>query len=118
MLLLGVEGDTPQLAHHNILFNRQYAQEFTDIFERGLPPDDPTVYLAITSKTDATHAPPGCENWFVLINAPPLDERFDWETGAAAYRERVLDQIEGFGLPVRGRIRSERMLTPLDLRTA
>lgn len=115
VLLLGVEGRFPQLAHHNILFSRDYAGEFRDIFERGRPPDDPTVYLAITSKTDPGHAPPGCENWFVLINAPPLDERFDWSAGAAAYREQTLDVIERFGLSVRGKIRSERMLTPLDL---
>lgn len=72
ILFLGVRGQHPQLAHHNIFFCQDYAREFEDIFQRGQPPADPTVYVAITSKRDATHAPPGCENWFVLVNAPPL----------------------------------------------
>lgn len=115
VLLLGVEGAFERLAHHNILFSRDYAREFSDLFARGTPPDDPTVYIAISSRTDPGHAPPGCENWFVLVNAPPLGDGFDWATGAAAYRERVLDTLADFGLKVRGAIRSERMLTPLDL---
>jgi phytoene desaturase len=115
VLLLGVEGEHPRLAHHNILFNRDYRREFDAIFERGVPPEDPTVYISITSKTDRGHAPPGCENWFVLVNAPPLGDEFDWASGAAAYREVVLERVAAFGFDVRGAIRSERMLTPGDL---
>ncbi|MEZ4737452.1 MAG: phytoene desaturase family protein [Caldilineaceae bacterium] len=71
VLLLGVEGQHPTLAHHNIFFAPDYRREFEDIFRRGIPPRDPTIYVAITSKSDPDHAPPGCENWFVLVNAPP-----------------------------------------------
>lgn len=115
ILLLGVEGSYPQLAHHNIFFSRDYRREFDDIFRRGVPPDDPTVYVSITSKTDLDHAPPGCENWFVLVNAPPLGEAFDWATQADAYRDRVLATLANAGLDVRDRIRVERCLTPVDL---
>lgn len=115
VLLLGVQGQTPALAHHNIFFPADYAREFTDLFERGVPPEDPTVYVSITSKRDAAHAPPDCENWFVLVNAPPLGPRFDWATQAAAYRDRVLAVLARRGLDVRGRILTEHMLTPLDL---
>ncbi|HAJ35875.1 MAG TPA: phytoene desaturase [Chloroflexi bacterium] len=115
VLLLGVEGEHPQLAHHNIFFNRDYRREFADIFQRGAPPRDPTVYVAITSKRDPTHAPPGCENWFVLVNAPPLGPAFDWEQQGAAYRALVLDTLARYGLDIRPRIRSEVALTPADL---
>ncbi len=114
-LMLGVEGEHPQLAHHNLFFSDDYRREFEAIFRRGVPPDDPTIYLAITSKTDADHAPPGCENWFVLVNAPPLGARFDWSSGADAYRDRVLATLAAFGLDVRDCIRVEHRLTPLDL---
>ena len=116
VLLLGVEGEHPHLAHHNIFFNRDYRREFADIFRRGVPPADPTVYVAITSKRDPSHAPPGCENWFVLINAPPLGPRFDWAQQAARYREVVFDTLSRYGLDVRPRIRSEVMLTPEHIR--
>jgi phytoene desaturase len=115
ILLLGVRRQNPQLAHHNIFFSRDYRQEFEQIFQKGVPPDDPTIYLAITSKTDPDHAPAGCENWFILVNAPPLGDRFDWQTEAAAYRDLVLRRLAERGLDVRGDIAVERMLTPLDL---
>ncbi|MFN8468311.1 MAG: phytoene desaturase family protein [Caldilineaceae bacterium] len=114
-LLLGVEGEHPQLAHHNIFFNAEYRREFADIFTKGRPPQDPTVYVAITSKTDASHAPPGCENWFVLVNAPALGPHFDWETQARAYRDLVFATLGHYGLDVRARLRSEVMLTPHDI---
>lgn len=115
ILMLGVEGEHADLAHHNIFFSSDYRREFDDIFGRGVPPDDPTIYVAITSKTDADHAPRGGENWFVLVNAPALDDRFDWSRSAAAYRDRVLDRLAGYGYDVRNKIRVERMLTPIDL---
>jgi phytoene desaturase len=105
----------PQLAHHNIFFSADYRREFEDLFARGLPPGDPTIYVAITSRTDPEHAPDGCENWFVLVNAPPLGDAFDWSRDGAAYRARVLDALASRGFDVRDRIRTERMLTPVDL---
>ncbi len=115
ILLLGVEGQRKQLAHHNIFFSSDYPREFRAIFEEGVPPDEPTVYVSITSKTDSVDAPEGCENWFVLVNAPPLGDRYDWTTQAAGYRDRILDVLARHGLDVRQQIRAERMLTPLDL---
>lgn len=115
VLLLGVEGEHPQLAHHNIFFNHDYRREFTDIFQRGAPPRDPTVYVAITSKRDPQHAPPGCENWFVLVNAPPLGPTFDWQQQGAAYRTVVLETLAHYGLDIRPHIRSEAALTPQDI---
>ncbi len=115
VLLLGVEGEHPTLAHHNIFFSTDYRREFDDIFARGTPPDDPTIYVAITSKTNADDAPAGCENWFVLVNAPALDQRFDWIREASAYRDRVLAKLAAFGFDVRDQIRVEKMLTPRDL---
>ena len=79
-----------KLAHHNIFFGdpADYGREFDDIFHRHLPPNDPTLYVCITSKTDPDHAPIGCENWFVLANMPYLGPNFDWQTQGAAYIEK------------------------------
>jgi phytoene desaturase len=115
ILLLGVTGRHERLAHHNIFFSNDYRREFDDIFRRGIPPADPTIYVAITSKSDPAHAPAGCENWFVLVNAPALDSRYDWTAQAPAYRDQVLARLAGFGLDIRGKIQTEQMLTPLDL---
>ena len=116
VLLLGVEGRHPQLAQHNIFFARDYRREFDDLFTRGIPPQEATIYVTATSKTDAEHAPPGCENWYVLVNAPPLGPGFEWSSEGPAYRDAVLAQLAAYGYDVRGRIRSERWRTPEDLR--
>lgn len=119
VLLLAIEKKHPQLAHHNIFFGPDYQREFADIFQRGIPPRDPTIYVAITSKSDPDHAPPGCENWFVLVNAPALDrgqsQRFDWQQEEASYREHVFDTLETFGLDVRSHIRNTIVRSPVDL---
>ncbi len=115
ILLLGVRGEFGQLAQHNICFSSDYRREFDDIFRRGVPPDEPTVYIAVTSKADPDHAPPGHENWFVLVNAPAAGPGFDWEQGKAAYRDRVLATLARFGLDVRERIVVEEVFTPADL---
>ncbi len=115
MLLLGIAREHPQMAHHNIFFCRDYPQEFADIFKRGVPPAEPTVYVSISSKTDAQDAPSGCENWYVLVNAPPLGAAFDWHAQARGYREVVLNQLKRFGFDLRDHIMVERMITPLDI---
>ncbi len=116
IMLLGVQGETPRLAHHNIFFSRDYAAEFDAIFCQGLPPDDPTIYVAITSKTDPNHAPPGHENWFVLVNAPALRAGgYDWAAKAAPYRDLVLARLAEYGVDIHGRIVAERLWTPENL---
>ena len=115
ILLLGVARQYPELAHHNIFFSTDYAREFRQIFSEGVPPDDPTIYVAITSKTDHEHAPPDCENWFVLVNAPPLGPDFDWVTQAVAYRDLLLNRLAGRGYDLRPHLVYKQMLTPLDL---
>jgi phytoene desaturase len=115
ILLLGVKHSFPPLAHHNIFFSRDYQYEFQQIFRDGVMPDDPTIYVAITSKTDSDHAPDGGENWFVLVNAPPISNRYDWGRNAAGYREKVLARLAEHGFDAHGKIVTERMLTPHDL---
>ncbi|MBX3010209.1 MAG: phytoene desaturase [Caldilineaceae bacterium] len=115
VLLLGVEEQHPTLAHHNIFFAPDYRQEFADIFQQGRPPREPTIYVAITSKSDPTHAPPGCENWFVLVNAPPLGSQFDWQQEEARYRQQILDRLAAVGYPIQSRLRHITALTPVDL---
>ena len=65
----GVRASFPELRLHNIFFSEDYAKEFADL-RAGSLPTDPTVYVNITSKMEPHHAPAGCENWFVLVNAP------------------------------------------------
>jgi diapolycopene oxygenase len=71
-LLWGVRGSYPDLVHHNIFFPKDYGAEFRDIFQKRTLPVEPTIYLNVSSKTDSLDAPKGCENWFLLVNAPAI----------------------------------------------
>ncbi len=115
VLLLGVRGDYEKLAHHNIFFSRDYRAEFDYIFDSHEPAPDPTIYVACTSKSDPTQAPPGHLNLFVLVNAPALTPEADWPAWKGAYRDTIVAALEDAGMPgLRERIVFEQIITPLD----
>ncbi|MDQ3705467.1 MAG: phytoene desaturase family protein [Chloroflexota bacterium] len=115
VLLLGVRGDYPELAHHNIFFSRDYRSEFDYIFDRREPAPDPTIYVACTSKSDPTQAPPGHSNLFVLVNAPALSSDIYWPARRDLYRDHILTRLESCGLRgLRERIVYQETITPLD----
>ena len=116
LLLLGVRGTYPQIAHHNSFLAQDGEAEFADIFDHARPAEDPTVGIACQSVTDPTKAPPGCTNLFVMTNPPALSASFDWRSEAPRYRDLVLAKLERMGLTdLRARILVEQQWTPLDL---
>jgi phytoene desaturase len=117
VLLLGLEGRTPGLAHHTVLFPEHYDDEFDAVFG-GRPPADPTIY--ISAPDDPAAAPSGCEAWFVLVNAPrhgTVAGTYDWDAPGAADQaaDRVLALLASRGLDVRDRIVVRKVRTPADL---
>lgn len=118
VLLLGTDKVYPELAHHNIFFSDDYQAEFADLFERRVPIQNPTIYICATTRTDPTQAPPGCENLFILVNAPYLTNAVDWQREAPTYRERILDLLATYKQidlsDLRQHIVCEEMLTPED----
>jgi phytoene desaturase len=112
VFLWGVDKKHPELAHHNIFFSGDYKKEFTQIFEEKRPPDDPTIYVAITSKSDPDHAPQNGENWFVLLNMPYLTGAINWRDETARMREMVLAKLRQKGFDLANRIEEEFVLSP------
>ena len=114
VFLWGVKGKHAALAHHNIVFSSDYRTEFRQIFKHQQVPDEPTIYIAITSKTDAAHAPADGENWFVLLNMPYLAPGQVWEQEKKRMRRVVLDKLKQLGFDIAARIAVERVYTPED----
>ncbi|WP_211748534.1 phytoene desaturase family protein [Paenibacillus sp. Marseille-Q4541] len=116
VLLLGVDKTYEQLLHHNFFFSRDPEKEFHDMFNKGIPSDDPTVYIGVSSKSDETQAPQGKENLFVLTHVPPLKPGKSWESYKDDYRELVLGKLERMGLTdIREHIEYEYTFIPDDL---
>lgn len=116
VMLLGLEGQTPNLGHHNIFFSKNYALEFKQIFEDLQAVTDPSIYVTISSKSDPSQAPEGMENWFVLVNAPPTG-RVNWQDDAETYSDLILEKLAAAGVDIRDRIRVKHIMTPSDLET-
>ena len=88
----GVKREFPELGLHNIFFSSDYEREFSEVFDEGRAPTDPTIYINITSKVTPGDAPAGGENWFVLVNVPP-DRGQQWEAEAERVRATVLRRL-------------------------
>jgi phytoene desaturase len=111
--LWGIDTSFPELGLHNVFFSSDSDAEFRSLFHGELPAD-PTVYLTITAKTTPGDAPPGEENWFVMVNAPhdPDLDRID-TAALARLKEATLRRIEAnLGRVVRSHIVQEAVLTP------
>lgn len=119
ILFLGVRGRDPGLAHHNIFFSDHYPYEFNEIHLHKLSPTEPTIYISISSRTDPGHAPPGHDNYFVLVNVPARDPKLPWtKSETLGYRDVVLKRLAQFGIEnLPKRIVTERIFTPSDFAT-
>lgn len=119
VLLLGVEGTYPQLAHHTKFMPDDYRSDLRAMFDTRTLPADPCIYVCATTRSDPSQAPDGCENLFVLCSAPPLNANIDWTTAGQRYRDQVVRTLESrFGLTdLSKRIVVERVITPSDLAT-
>ena len=111
----GIRGQFPELDLHNIFFSEDYATEFDHLFYRKTLFEDPTVYVNISSKESSEDAPPGCENWFVMINAPGNYGQ-DWDRMIDEARANILDKLErNLGKEVRSSIATEAILDPRSI---
>ena len=89
---LGINKRIDGLQHHNLFFDADFAQHATEIYDKPQWPHNPLFYVSATSKTDATVAPQGCENLFLLMPvAPDLD---DDEATRERYFNIMMDRLE------------------------
>ena len=114
VFLWGIRAKHPKLAHHNIIFSSDYDAEFKQIFKHRQVPDEPTIYIAITSKADAEHAPAAGENWFVLLNMPYITPGQIWEKEKNRMRSVVLEKLKRLGFDIADQIEVEQVYTPED----
>ncbi|HMQ78197.1 MAG TPA: phytoene desaturase family protein [Ignavibacteria bacterium] len=141
----GVNLTSQKLDTHNILFSADYKKEFEELFDKKVYPTDPTIYIYVSSKFSPADAPPGKENWFVMINAPnstssnpqfmsppyrvkePVSR---WgvsgfagqlvppqrEGGLNEIKETILAKIKALtGYDIKDKIETESIMTPQDI---
>ncbi|MCC7318593.1 MAG: phytoene desaturase [Bacteroidales bacterium] len=68
---LGINKKLDKALHHTLIFNKDFEKHAEQIYETPQWPENPSVYLSCTSKTDPTTAPEGMENLMILIPVAP-----------------------------------------------
>ncbi|MGV3588213.1 MAG: 1-hydroxycarotenoid 3,4-desaturase CrtD [Adhaeribacter sp.] len=111
----GIRHSFPELHLHNIFFSQDYQQEFRYIFQEKNISPDPTVYVNITSKYTPTDAPPGCENWFVMVNVPHNVGQ-DWQNLIRVARETIIQKLSKvLAVDLSSLIVTERVWDPVGI---
>jgi 1-hydroxy-2-isopentenylcarotenoid 3,4-desaturase len=135
LILAGVRGDLPELAHHSLFFTRDWRGNFADVLGDAAHspvdslrvPTPASLYVSRTSATDDATiehpaAPPGHENLFVLVPFP-ADPALGGSAPSQAQLEGLadgyLDQIgEWAGIEdLRDRVVTRRVLGPAHFAT-
>ncbi|MEM8621154.1 MAG: phytoene desaturase family protein [Actinomycetota bacterium] len=97
------------VGHHNVWFSSDERREFAAL-EAGRLADEPTIYACVSSMTDASQAPSGHENWFLLVNTPP-GAHIDRD----AYASLIFEQLAVRGVDLRTNAQFVETLTPTDI---
>ena len=103
-----VRGRSDGIAHRNVFFPLHDRQEY-QFLEAGQLPIDQTVVATVSAVTDASMAPPDCENWRITEPVPTATG-FDRKLMTAA----VLNRLAERGVDLRERIEFTRTLVPAD----
>ena len=104
--------ESTKLDLHNIFFSKDYQTEFAHIFNKKTVYKDPTVYVNISSKYNASDAPENCENWFTMINVPNNSGQ-DWDELIPKAKQFIIDKLSRMmDLDVANKIVTESILEP------
>jgi phytoene desaturase len=116
LFYLGVNRQLTNLQHHNLFFDEDFSQHAHEIYEAPQWPSRPLFYASVPSKTDATVAPEGQENLFLLIPVAPDLE--DPEATREKYYNLLMDRLEKHcGHPIRDAVVFKRSYAHHDFIT-
>lgn len=115
LFYLGVDKKLKNLRHHNLFFDEPLGPHADAIYTRPRWPEAPLFYACVPSVTDASVAPQGMENLFLLIPlAPDLD---DSEQTREKYYGMVMDRLEKItGQEIRSHVVFKRSYAHADFK--
>ncbi len=93
MYYVGINKKLDNLLHHSLFFDVPFEQHANEIYTEPRWPSNPLFYLSVSSKTDETVAPAGCENLVFLIPiASGLND--DSEEIREVYFQKIIKRLE------------------------
>jgi phytoene desaturase len=90
---IGLNKKMENIQHHSLFFDTNFEQHASEIYDSKTWPKDPLFYMSVVSQTDASSAPPNCENVFILI---PIAAGLqgDTETVRNQYLHKILERLK------------------------
>lgn len=90
---VGLNKKLKNVRHHMLFFDAPFQQHAEKIYKTKQWPDEPLFYVSVTSVTDETLAPAGCENLFFLVPvAAGLQD--DSEEKREHYFKKIVHRME------------------------
>lgn len=112
---IGVNKKLSNIYHHNLFFDEDFTQHAIEIYEKPQWPSKPLFYVCAPSVTDASVAPEGYENLFILIPVAPDLE--DTDAMREHYFNIVMDRFENLtGQNIRNHIIYKRSFAHRDFK--
>jgi 1-hydroxycarotenoid 3,4-desaturase len=106
------------LAHHNVFFAADYAEEFRAIFRRRHITAAPTVYICAQDRGETGTHMAGPERLLLLVNAPADGDVAPLTDAARAeVEENCFALLEACGLVIERRAETSIMTTPAEFHT-
>lgn len=116
LFYLGVDKKIDGLEHHNLFFDKDFAQHAIEIYDSPQWPSDPLFYVCAPSKTDPSVAPEGKENLFLLMPVAPDLE--DSEEIREKYFQLIMERLEALlGRNIREHIIYKRSYAHKDFKS-
>ncbi|HEY0040298.1 MAG TPA: phytoene desaturase, partial [Flavisolibacter sp.] len=90
---VGLNKKLENVLHHSLFFDVPFDQHADEIYTNPQWPKEPLFYLSVSSKTDDTVAPQGCENLVFLIPVASGLEG-DTEEIREQYFQKIIHRLE------------------------
>ena len=89
---IGVNKKLKNLEHHNLFFDQDFGPHADAIYKNPSWPENPSFYVCCATATDASQAPEGHENLFVLVPVAP--GILDTKENRDHYYNVLMDRLE------------------------
>lgn len=117
ILYLGLDKKYPTEAAHTFHIAEDFDRNIDDLFENGVPPQDPSIYVYNLNEASEDLVPEGRQGLYILVPVPELSLYEDWsEENIQAYRKIIFDTLaekEMFS-DLEEHVVFERIYTPVD----
>ena len=116
LFYIGVNKKIEGLEHHNLWFDTDFDRHAEQIYDQPEWPDQPLFYVCCPSKTDASVAPEGQENLFLLV--PLAADLTDTEEHREKIFALIMDRMEArLGQEIRSNIVYKRSFCVEDFKS-